>query len=73
MSEAKNLARIILRADGSVHIAFRDIRAVCATAANLAALFSDPLDFIETQSFQYTPKLPWLRSGGSRAAQVYFR
>lgn len=50
MGECKNLVRVILRADGSIHIAFRDIRAITATADNLMALFSDPIGFIEKGS-----------------------
>lgn len=49
----KNLARVILRSDGKVHIAFRGIRSIYATAGNIAELFSDPLDFIESKSFHY--------------------
>lgn len=51
--EKKNLCRVILRPDGSVHIAFRDVRSVCATAENLLELFSDPIEFIETRSLSY--------------------
>lgn len=53
MAETKNLARVILRSDGSVHIAFWDVRTIYATAENLMALFSDPIEFIETQSSLY--------------------
>lgn len=53
MGEVKNLCRVILRSDGSVHIAFRDIRSIQATPANLIELFSDPIEFIEVISKTY--------------------
>lgn len=53
MAEVKKLARVILRSDGSVHIAFRDIRSIYATAENLRELFSHPVDFIESGSHAY--------------------
>lgn len=48
--EKKNIVRVILRSDGSVHIAFEDIRTIYATPANLLELFSDPNGFIENGS-----------------------
>lgn len=48
--EKKNIVRVILRSDGSVHIAFEDIRTIYATPANLMELFSDPNGFIENGS-----------------------
>lgn len=48
--EKKNIARVILRSDGSIHIAFEDIRTIYATAENIMALFSNPMDFITTGS-----------------------
>lgn len=48
--EKKNLARVILRSDGSIHIAFEDVRTVYATAENLMSLFSDPMGFIANGS-----------------------
>ena len=53
MNEVENLARIILRPDGSVHIAFRDVRSIRATTANMIKLFSDPFHFINEDSFFY--------------------
>ena len=53
MAEVKNLARVLLRPDGSVHIAFRDFRSIYATAENLSQLFSDPIDFIESGSLKH--------------------
>lgn len=50
MSESRLLARVILRSDASIHIAFRDVRSVYATAENLFALFSDPIEFIDQTS-----------------------
>ena len=48
--ERKNIVRVILRSDGSIHIAFEDIRTIYATPGNLMALFSDPMGFIEKGS-----------------------
>lgn len=48
MKNAETLARVILRSDGFVHIAFPDIRSIWATAENIMDLFSDPIEFIET-------------------------
>ncbi len=53
MSRTENLVRVILRPDGSVHIAFRDIRSIYATPTNLLELFSNPIDFISNSSFSY--------------------
>lgn len=53
MLEVTTLARVILRPDGIVHIAFQGARSIYATAENLSQLFSDPIDFIETGSHQY--------------------
>lgn len=53
MESNRILARVILRSDGSVHIAFPDIRSIAATAGNLLELFSDPIDFIEEKSKIY--------------------
>ncbi len=50
MGESKNLARVILRSNGTIHVAFQDVRAITATANNLMALFSDPIEFIEKGS-----------------------
>lgn len=51
MAECKTIARVLLRPDGNVHIVFRGVRAVYATASNLKALFSDPIEFIEKGSY----------------------
>ena len=48
--DKKTIARVNLRSDGSIHIAFEDIRTIYATAENVKALFSDPLGFIEIGS-----------------------
>ena len=53
MSIAETIARVILRSNGKVHIAFRDIRSIYATPKNILALFSDPIDFINNQSYSY--------------------
>lgn len=53
MPETKNIARVVLRSDGSVHIVFRDFRSIYATAANLLEFFSSPVEFIETGSHAY--------------------
>ena len=53
MAESKNLARVILRSDGSVHIAFYDIRSIYATAENIMKFFSVPIEFIESESQKY--------------------
>jgi len=53
MKDAETLARVILRSDGSVHIAFPDIRSIWATAENIMELFSDPIEFIETGSHKH--------------------
>lgn len=53
MKQANDLARVILLPDGSVHIAFQDIRSIHATPENLLQLFADPLDFINTKSKTY--------------------
>lgn len=50
MSESRLLARVILRSDASIHIAFRDVRSIYATAENLLSLFSDPIEFIDQTS-----------------------
>lgn len=50
MPESRLLARVILRSDAGIHIAFRDVRSVYATAENLLALFSDPIEFIDRTS-----------------------
>lgn len=41
MKDRKSLARVILRSDGFIHIAFEDIRSIWATAENVLELFSD--------------------------------
>ena len=51
--EVTKLARVILRSDGSVHIAFNDIRSIYATAENILELFTDPIGFIEEKSYAY--------------------
>lgn len=51
--ETKNLARVILRSGGDVHICFRGIRSIVATPNALAELFSDPIEFIEVGSHTY--------------------
>lgn len=53
MAESKNLARVILRSDGSVHIAFYDVHSIYATAENIMKFFSDPIEFIENESQKY--------------------
>lgn len=53
MNSVYNEARVVLRSDGSVHIAFVDKKTVYATAENLMALFSNPPDFIENGRFGY--------------------
>ena len=53
MKNAETLARVILRSDGFVHIAFPDIRSIWATAENILELFSDPMEFIENGSLKY--------------------
>ena len=53
MKQANDLARVILLPDGSVHIAFQDIRSIHATPENLLQLFADPLDFIYAKSKTY--------------------
>lgn len=53
MNKSENLARIILRPDGNVHIVFRDARSIYATAANITELFSDPIDFIYEKGYTY--------------------
>ncbi len=53
MSSNEILARIILRPNGSVHIAFRNVRSIYATATNISELFSNPINFIEIQSYKY--------------------
>ena len=53
MNAVRCLARVILRSDASVHIAFRDVRSIHATAKNLMELFSDPIEFIENTSHSY--------------------
>ena len=50
MKDKKTIARVILRSDGSVHIAFRDVRSIYATPKNMMELFSDPMEFIERGS-----------------------
>lgn len=52
MKDRKSLARVILRSDGFIHIAFEDIRSIWATAENILELFSDPMEFIKTGSRQ---------------------
>lgn len=47
MNETCNEARVVLRSDGSVHIAFENKHTVYATPANLMHLFSDPIEFVE--------------------------
>ena len=53
MNIVESLARIILRPDGKVHIVFRDVRAIRATTKNLIRLFSDPIQFINQDSYTY--------------------
>lgn len=53
MSQLYNEARVILRSDGSVHIAFRDRCTIYATPENILSLFSDPFEFIETGRLSY--------------------
>ncbi len=53
MNPAENLARIILRPDGSVHTAFQDCRSIFSTATNLSELFANPIEFIKTKSYTY--------------------
>ena len=53
MADLKNLARVLLRSDGSVHICFQDIRSIYATPDALVELFSDPIEFIENGSLAY--------------------
>lgn len=53
MESTKNLARVILRSDGMVHIAFNGARTIYATPQILVELFSDPIEFIEVGSHAY--------------------
>ena len=53
MKEVENIARVILRPDGLVHIAFRDIRSIYATPENMVQLFSNPFGFIKSESYTY--------------------
>lgn len=56
MKRTNDLARILLRPDGLVHIALRDgnaARSIAATPENLTALFSDPIIFILEKSATY--------------------
>ena len=56
MKRTNDLARILLRPDGLVHIALREgasARSIAATPENLIALFSDPIDFVLNKSNTY--------------------
>lgn len=66
MSEPRVLARVILRSDGHVHIAFRDIRSIYATIKNLQEFFSDPFEFIEVTSHSYEDSTFQINRRGKR-------
>ena len=50
MSDAKTLARVILRPNGKVYIAFQDAQAIYATPENIMMFLCDPISFLSNVS-----------------------
>ena len=70
MNSIQNLARIILRPQGDVHIAFKEIRTIYATASNILELFSNPIDFINDSSYKYEESTVFIRRSGETIDNV---